>query len=327
MKIMGRIVRFVLGFAGMLSVALAASPASALTFNISTYNATGVTAATTSELAAITAAAAAWSAAFTDPFTVTLQVGFASLQPGALAGTSPTEVNASTSSVMAQMRADEKDQTDVAAYNSLATLAPTGNVTLTTANARALGYTINGQGSIPDAIIEFSSTTDFATRNASGGLDDPNSYDLLGIAEHEIGHALGFVSDVPTSAGTYTPTLLDLFRFSSASTRATTAANSYYSLDDGTTDLAAFSPGPGDTYQASHWQEGTVSGGNTALMDPALAAGATQNLTPLDLQAFDAIGYDLAVPEPASMLLLAGGVLAAGVLRRRQPRDRDQAAR
>lgn len=292
---------------GVLALSTPARPAAALTFDFTTIAGDTLTA---DEAAAFTTAANAWSAAVTDPFTVTLQIGFRSLGASTLGASSPSLVSFNANVVKAALAADETSSRDAAAVASLPAYGASASLLLTTAEARALGFRTTGS----DGSIEFSSDFPFSTARSAQGTVAAGTYDLVGIAEHEIGHMLGFVSGLTIGPG-YS-TLLDQFRFLSPGVRNTaTVAGAYFSLDGGATSLAQFSPGPNDSYQASHWLEGT--GG---LMDPALPAGTVQNITPLDLTAFDVIGYDLAtaVDEPAGGAVLAAGLLGLAVLRRRR---------
>ncbi len=307
-------------YAGLVSLgalAGAAPPAHALTFSFTTYANDTLTAA---ESAAFSTAALAWSTVLTDRITINLQIGFASLGTSPTGGlilgsTQATVFAAPTSSVLGLLTADATSATDRMAVASLSTLSPTGNTELTTAQAKALGFVV---GAGIDGIIQFSTdVTNFSdSRNADGTIAN-NTYDLIGIAEHEIGHVLGFQSsfdNTPSSGGSYgNPTLLDDFRFTSPGVRATSTGAAYYTLDDGATTIAGFATGGANQYQASHWLQGT--GG---LMDPAVAVNHVQNITQLDVTALDSIGYDVAVPEPGSLLLL--GAAAAGLIARRRTR-------
>ena len=306
--------------AASLALALTMSaPASALTFNITTApNAT----LSTAQAAAFDAAAAAWSAVLIDNITVNLQVGFVStLGQNILGSTSLTfAAPFSTSGVVAALATDARSTDDAKAVASFQALPP-GNATmlLTSAQAKALGATLVGT----DAIIEFSTNFQFATTRNADGSTPQGFYDLIGVAQHEIGHALGFVSsfDFSSPQQTNVPTLLDEYRFTALNTRATATGSAYFSLNDGLTSFASFSPGGTGQYQASHWLQGTG-----ALMDPAVATGVSQNITALDIQALDVLGYDIAVPEPGSLAILLVGMAGAALMRRRPLSPMVQAA-
>lgn len=156
---------------------------------------------------------------------------------------------------------------------------------LPVANARPLGL-YPASGGTNDASLTFSSgfSWDF---DRSNGIS-PGTYDFVGVALHEIGHALGFISGVD---------ILDM--------------NSQ-PIHGGATSLGTFSTGVnfGDGRQASHWKDNLGLG----LMDPTAATGELLSVTTLDLRALDVIGWSL-VPEPSAALLLAAGLLV--VLRRR----------
>ncbi len=293
-----------------LSVALActaiASPAAALTFNLTQIQGDTLTA---SESSAFQTAAAAWSAVFTDPVTVNVNIGFRDLGTsgtgGAILGaTSPDFVTPmSYAAFEARYIADKRSAADAQAAASLPSTVPGGTVELTSSQARALGFTTSAG---PDGSIEFTSNSAIQFADTRAALNGGN-YDLIGIAEHEIAHLLGFDSSI--DGGGSIKTVLDLFRYTAPTTPSFQAGQSaYFSLNGGTASIASFSVGGSGQYQASHWLQGTGS-----LMDPAVTAGHEQSITPLDITALDVLGYDVAgvaVTEPASMLLLASGLLA-----------------
>jgi hypothetical protein len=210
----------------------------------------------------------------------------------------------------------------------------TGNnntLDVTTANAKALGLR-SATDAANDAGIGFNSafSWDFdQTDGVGAGLQD-----FVGVAVHEIGHALGFVSGVDTvddftGAGPNAIDLdpyrvfsvLDLYRYSASGVlNFATGGTPYFSLDGGATSLATFSTGSynGDGSQASHWKDNLGFG----IMDPsANPAGNANTLSQLDLVAFDVIGYQLivpvAVPELGSFLLGSLGVIFLSLRRRR----------
>ncbi|WP_419816514.1 NF038122 family metalloprotease [Glacieibacterium sp.] len=233
---------------------------------------------------------------------------------------------------------------------------------VTTASAKAMGLTTDVSGTpinyaATDGSITFSNLFAFDF-NPMNGID-ALSYDFIGVAIHEIGHALGFVSGVDgfdaftgTTGGTLenfvVSSQLDLFRYNAAGELDwSTQAVPFFSLD-GSTQLfgnSRFSTGVnnGDGNQASHWKDSAAGAPQLGILDPTSGRGQMQAITALDLAAFDAIGWDiafnpldhgnyrfstarayaafngLAVPEPATWVLMIGGFgLVGGALRRQR---------
>ena len=215
------------------------------------------------------------------------------------------------------------------------------------ANLRALGLIANSNTAL-DASITFSSafTWDF---NPNNGIT-AGAFDFVGVATHEIGHALGFVSGVDTVDAVSGPngpaknadlneddpgigtlddfavfSVLDLYRYSAPGVRNLAYGGTpYMSIDGGLTPLSGaplsrFATGDfnGDGHQASHWKDNLGIG----TMDPTAAAGELLVLSLQDFRAFDVIGWDLVaeVPEPASLTIFSVGLLAlAGYCRRKR---------
>jgi hypothetical protein len=234
--------------------------------------------------------------------------------------------------------------------------------------AKALGITtdVNGaaiNGATSDGNITFSNLFAFDFDPTDG--IEANSFDFIGVAIHEIGHALGFVSgvdsvDARTAPGSTTlsslegfvvMSQLDLFRYSSAGNLDWSTQNTpYFSIDGGVSQLfgnSLFSTGTlnGDGRQASHWKDAAAGAPQIGILDPTSGRGQMQEVTALDLSAYDAIGWDIsfntlanpgyrlttasiynqfanagAVPEPATwgMMILGFGMVGASARYRRR---------
>ncbi|MEO0683582.1 MAG: NF038122 family metalloprotease [Cyanobacteria bacterium J06649_11] len=147
---------------------------------------------------------------------------------------------------------------------------------------------------------------------------DPNAevasdkFDFLSVAKHEIGHILGFLSGVDAfkmldiqatesdeSISERDATLvstMDLYRFSEESKQKgvfdwSSTSNPFFSIDGGETKLADFADGT--SYQTSHWSEkGDANGNPLGIMNPIIGKGEKLDITDLDLQLLDVIGWN-----------------------------------
>lgn len=293
------------------------------------------------------AAANRWSALFNDNITIRLDVGTQSMGGGVLGFASSSSTVRSYTDVRNALIADRKSADDFSSAGTLAAGAtfsaltnrftnnPAGAGSLSTfntnlqwmdintANEKALGI-FAGNANAFDAQIRFNSNFSF-DYDPSNGITG-GQFDFVGVATHEIGHALGFVSGVDYvdsgAASGHTSTqfawasTLDLFRYSAAGTRHLGAGNAlkYFSVDGGVTNAGAqFATGInfGDGDQASHWKDDLGIG----IFDPTGAPGELLTISGFDIQSLDVIGYDL-VPEPATLAALGVGV--AALLRRRR---------
>jgi hypothetical protein len=208
-----------------------------------------------------------------------------------------------------------------------------GRLAVPDADAKALGLPPVFGGA--DAAITFNSTFSYyyGPGDVPAGL-----YDLQTAATHEIGHALGFSSNVDWIDNLYnytglsvSPKPLDLFRFRTADLplAQTDFANAPRSLEPGVD--ASLSDGVsansmstgiflGDGFGASHWKRSVYADQYIGVMDPALSSGMSRSITSADIRALELIGYDLQgtdipAPEPATFMVV-GGALILLALRR-----------
>jgi len=296
-------------------------------------------------LAAFQRAANNWATKFSDPVTIQINAGLASLGGGIIGSTSSVELFGSYNTVRDQMVVDAADE---GASNAIVAALPTaaqftatfdagasnsGNLIGTKANLKALGFTGLDAiaGTTNDATITFSTNFSFDFDNSDGVT--AGTMDFESVATHELGHALGFISGAGDS-GSVLPTTLDLYRFrtsslpNSAASFTTTARSLTHNTDDSFSDSVNSwrmstgsnnNPGNGDGFQSSHWKADDITGNYIGIMDPSIAFGVTESITNADIRAFDLIGYDLKpVPEPATMAVLGIGALAMIRKKRKQ---------
>lgn len=364
---MGKLRKLLLGAAAGVGMVSASAASAQVTF---TFTDTGGTAVGTEARAGFDIAAAYWSSVLTNNANININIGFQSLAPGVLGSASSQTVGIFVDSTYSLLNATGNSALDAQAVANLrpliaSTSTPgrgavsavtsgyvdpvlkTGVDTTTTifdndgssnntvldmnrANAKALGLGgVIGAGS--DATIRFSSNFNFDFDPRDG--ISPGHFDFIGVAIHEIGHSLGFVSGVDIydlvgrpngplaaqfEAGAFgSPRIgdfrvmstLDLFRYSGDGVLDwSVGADSYFSIDGGATQLSGdsrFSTGRfnGDGNQASHWIDNlyapsmggcsTVVTSPIGIMNPTSGRCEQGNVTGLDLAAFDAIGWNL----------------------------------
>lgn len=189
--------------------------------------------------AALAAAAAALDALIIDPIKVNIQVGWDEIGGNALpsgdlamGGYSPG-IYLSYRKLLADLTAhagNAVDQQELAALPVDAASQLSPNLFVTRAQEKAWGLIVpDTQGD--DGAVGFSSAYTYAF--APGDQDTPGRYGLIGIAEHEIAHALARIGGDGALA---------LTDYSAPGVLNTSGGGGYYSIDGGATDLADFAP-------------------------------------------------------------------------------------
>jgi hypothetical protein len=337
--------------AGAAILCCASTPAAALKIN---FIDNGTVAGTPAEIG-FKKAARFWETVITNDATVNIAIAFEDLGPGILGGASSSLYLVPIEVVYGQLAATGTSALDAEAVANLRPLKPggfagfgaidmitpgyvSGNLGIdnTTrvfdtdnsfnntfivgsgANLRALGFGINP--SAIDVDIAFSTAFDWDF-NPSNGVD-LNTFDFIGVAIHEIGHGLGFISgaddydflgcpsgplcaafaDYPVNDDWW-GYLMDLYRYSNdpnavgpGGPQLDWAPNSpsYFSTDGGATSRGAYSTGSfhGDGWQASHWKANLTCANFIGIMNPYICDGQASEVTAGDIGAFDAIGWN-----------------------------------
>src|SRR5205807_1637059 len=113
--------------------------------------------------------------------------------------------------------------------------------------------------------------------------------DYIGISMHEFSEIMGRVGGLGASIGGNPAYLqMDLFLYTAANTRGlTNGAGRFFSFNNGTTLLKAFNFPNGNGSDAQDWASGTNDAFNAFS-----SYGVKEDLTAVDLQVMDVIGYN-----------------------------------
>jgi hypothetical protein len=225
--------------------------------------------------AAIQQAASLLTAAISDKITVNIKIDYSGTGGGAAAG---------------------PDSGLYESYSSIRTdLINNATAGDTTFNALPSGSSIQGQSNVAVWNAQLKlwgllGANDTSTDDGSATFaTDINSNLLVGVALHELTHAMG---RVPYGSA---PDVFDLFRFTSAGNQlflgGATAPAAYFSVDGGNTKLADY----GQNSDASDFLNSGVQGSNDPFNE-FYGGGTLQSLTAVDKQQLDALGFHTFTP-------------------------------
>ena len=280
-------------------VALSASPASAINI-VANYDSSITNLSNASAVEdTINQAITMFDSTYTN--NVTVHITFQNMNSG-LGESSTYYTSESTSSIISALQSHSSgDAIDTAALAQLAANPYKGStIDLTTANARALGFSASAS---TDSTIGVNSSLCFTGHTTPVA----NKYDMFSVVSHEIDEALGTSSGV----GGNTPWIADLYRYNATGTRTFDTNAAYFSVD-GKTDLEAYNhDGYGDY---GDWASGTTPQVQDAYGTPGVVVNYGYGETDL----LDAVGYNVQpAPEPFTMTVLGGGLAVAAIRRRR----------
>jgi hypothetical protein len=355
---------------GAAMMVVAATPSQAAVINLIDQGFVGTATQQAQFRAGFKIAADYWGSILTNNATINLGVGSAALGTGIIGSTGSTAVDYSVANWVSRVNATKSnsqldtnivlptlasnggasfitngvasttapnqnplrpsgvDDLTTLRYDNAATLS-SRTLYLNSSVVKAIGGTANGvNANSVDGNVRFSTNFNFDF-DPTDGISN-NTFDFIGVAIHEIGHALGFVSGVDlldiygrgpgTSPNedtlgyslndTSIYSALDMFRYSNDPTNVapgtgaaldlsagTLSGAKFFSVDGGRTALFGntFSQGRynGDGQQASHWKDTANCAIGNGLLDPTFCFGQTGFVTGLDLAAYDAMGWNL----------------------------------
>jgi hypothetical protein len=193
------------------------------------------------------------------------------------------------------LTADARTTNDITALanipaGALDPVAGGPNVTLTTPNLRALGFSAT-----PPTNFDSTISVNISACNLDRVTIDSTKYDLMAVVSHELDEVLGTIS------GLGQPNIFpaDLFRYSSTpgTRNFTTAGDDAWFSIDGINRLVQYNQNSGGDY-GDWWSLGTHT---PRVQDAFGTPGATPDLG-VELSVLDVVGWDLVVPAGAPQI-------------------------
>lgn len=278
--------------------------------------------------AAFIRAAAVWESRIKTPVTVVIDVDygptrFGQVYPsGVLGSTGTPSYRVGYDTIRAKLLASAISTQETALYNALPSatvpsdIGSISSVVVTSSLMRAFGLLAANADPATETnapSIGFNSNFSFDFDPSDGITAGKIDFDA--VAVHEMGHALGFISNVglyelsPSSSPSLS--VWDLFRFRPGTTASTFTSAQRILSSGGEQRFFANAPelgtstgrpdgSGGDGRQASHWKADELTGTYIGIMDPTLSAGQRKTITDSDLQVLEVLGWSISAAAPVS---------------------------
>jgi hypothetical protein len=249
---------------------------------------------------AVNAAVGFYEHVFTNPVTITINVGWGEVngQSIAIGNVAQSRFQGATDLTYSQVynafASDVSNKDDLVAFQSLPASDPTNNPSAryrtTSAEMEALGLSGN-VGATNQLFVGLSSSVTWTF--------DPNNravvgaHDAIGALEHEISEVMGRSGSLGSIFGTNIYTPVDLFRYASAGTRQLTVGPGWFSID-GQNLLKQYND-PSNGADAVDWLH-PADGGSFGDSYGNNGTNIVSAVTTTDLREMNVIGWHRAAP-------------------------------
>jgi hypothetical protein len=228
---------------------------------------------------------------FTNPITLTIDVGYGEIEGQSLGAGALGESEASqyVSEGYGALRNALLAEGAPGSATLPASSPLSGTLYMSQAEAKALGLPQNNDPI--DGYVGFSSSPGIFSY-ANGTTPPSNEYYFIGVVEHEITEDMGRVSLLDDQPHDYAP--LDLFRYSSPGVRdlrtGGSGSTAYFSIDSGNTNLGSWNNNPNNGDLADWYPSGPATGGDDAFNDQS-SPGVVNAVSTDDITLMEALGW------------------------------------
>jgi hypothetical protein len=272
--------------------------------------------------AAMAAAAQYLDTLIINPITVTIQVGYGEdggipLDNGVLGEGGPDDINTlSYAQVVKYLTAAATTANAKTALANLPAKDPTDGAGFQVSDAQEEAW-----GLLPASGVQFGTTLDagsvgFATTSnanfsySTTGSANPQQYSFLGVAEHELTHALGRISNLDTPGVDGQMAVMDLYQYTAKGDLAPVngdAITSYFSINGGITNLGTFDT----SSDSADWADPHAADSFNAFSSP----GEVNPVSSTDSTLMNVLGFEVACFATGTCIATLRGEVAVETLR------------